>query len=163
MVNYSSVTDTKRSTGVHDAIGKLQRLTELFQHRRAQLAQRVGITEQQWRVLEEISTEHFIPSMFAREKHSSAAAVSKVLRQLIDKQLVAARISETDGRQRQYELTTGGKQLMKKLRQHRQRAIDSIWTDFDAAQLQQFSGFADQLIERIEHYAGDTRDKSDKE
>lgn len=140
---------------MHVAIEKLQQLTDLFQRRRSQLARRVGITEQQWRVLEEITSEHFMPSMFAREKNSSAAAVSKVLRQLIDKQLIEAHISETDGRQRQYELTAGGKALMKKLRHNRQQAIETIWTDFDSGSLQQFNRFADQLIDRIETYAGD--------
>ena len=51
----------------------------------------MGITIEQWRVLEEISTDHFIPSMFARSRDSSAAAVSKILRQLLDGVLVLGR------------------------------------------------------------------------
>lgn len=155
MVNHGLVMASEtRQDVVLQAIGKLQRLTDLFQRRRAELARRVGLTEQQWRVLEEISREHFIPSMFAREKESSAAAVSKVLRQLLDKELVAVSISPTDGRQRDYELTPGGKRVMGRLRRLRQQAIDSIWTDFDAAALARFNDFADQLSARIEAYAG---------
>src|SRR5688572_30242053 len=60
---------------IHASIAQLQRLAELFQQRRQQLAKRAGLSEQQWRVLEEISTEHFIPSLFARSSESSAAAV----------------------------------------------------------------------------------------
>lgn len=148
-----------RQEVVLDAIGKLQRLSDLFQRRRAQLARRVGLTEQQWRVLEEISREHFIPSMFAREKERSAAAVSKVLRQLLDRSLITVTISQTDGRQRDYELTASGKRLMGRLRKLRQEAIDSIWADFDARALAQFNDFADQLSARIEDYAGDDSPK----
>ena len=65
-----------------------------------QLAQSVGLTEHQWGVLEEISTEHFMPSMFARQRDSTPAAVSKTLRQLIDKGLIEVKLNKSDGRQR---------------------------------------------------------------
>jgi len=98
----------RRPPAVHRAIGQLQRLTELFGKRRVQLATGVGLTEQQWRVLEEIATEHFMPSMFARGRRSTAAAVSRIIRQLLDKQLVSVSVSRTDGRQRRYVLTAKG-------------------------------------------------------
>src|SRR6187402_2780311 len=109
---------------IHRTIERLQQLTELFEARRQQLARSVGLTEQQWRVLEEISTAHFIPSLFARDRESSAAAVSKVLRQLIDKELVRVSISDKDARQRDYELSDSGKRVMSELRTRRQHAID---------------------------------------
>lgn len=138
---------------IHRAIAQLQRLTELFQQRRAQLAKHVGLTEQQWLVMEEISTEHFMPSMFARSQDSSAAAVSKIIRQLIDKELISVSISESDGRQRQYELTAQGKRVMSSLRQRRQKAIDAIWTDLDQKQLSLFTDVSEQLITAIEAYS----------
>ncbi len=70
---------------IHEAIGHLGRLSELFQKRRVQLAESVGLTEHQWGVLEEIALDHFMPSMFARQRESSAAAVSKTLRQLLSR------------------------------------------------------------------------------
>lgn len=138
---------------IHRAIGQLQRLTELFQQRRAQLAKQVGLTEQQWLVMEEVSTEHFMPSMFARSQASSAAAVSKIIRQLIDKELISVSISENDGRQRQYELTTQGKRVMSALRQRRQKAIDAIWTDIEPKKLSLFADVSQQLISAIEAYS----------
>lgn len=138
---------------IHRAIAQLQRLTELFQERRAQLAKQAGLTEQQWLVMEEVSTEHFMPSMFARTKDSSAAAVSKVIRQLLDKELISVSISESDGRQRQYELTAQGKRVMSHLRQRRQRAIDAIWAGLDKKQLSQFAEVSEQLISAIEAYS----------
>lgn len=138
---------------IHRAIGQLQRLTELFQQRRAQLAKQVGLTEQQWLVMEEISTEHFMPSMFARSQESSAAAVSKIIRQLIDKELISVSISENDGRQRQYELTTQGKRVMSALRQRRQKAIDAIWADIDPKKLSLFADISQQLVSAIEAYS----------
>ncbi len=153
-VNYSyMVTVANNAPQIHRAIAQLQRLTDLFQARRAQLAKHVGLTEQQWLLMEEISTEHFMPSMFARTKDSSAAAVSKIIRQLIDKDLISVSISESDGRQRQYELTAQGKRVMSNLRQRRQRAIDAIWAGLDKRQLAQFADVSEQLISAIEAYS----------
>lgn len=145
---------------MYRSIALLQRLTELFEQRREQLATRVGLTVQQWRVLEEISTEHFIPSLFARSQESSAAAVSKVLRQLLDKGLVRVSVSVADGRQRQYELSARGRQLMLRLRAHRQRAIEAIWTGLPADRLCAFSELSAELIARIERHAAQENHKS---
>ena len=51
----------------HAAIECLGRLSELYQRRREQLAASVGLTDREWDVLEEIATEHFMPSLFARQ------------------------------------------------------------------------------------------------
>ena len=91
------------------AIEAMTALAEIFERRREVLARDAGITIEQWRVLEEISTEHFIPSMFARSRDSSAAAVSKILRQLLDAGLVTAAIGRADRRNRSYKLTAKGR------------------------------------------------------
>ncbi len=137
---------------VHDAIAKLQRLTELFQERRSALATEAGVTEQQWEVLERIATEHFMPSMFARRRESSAAAVSRLIRQLLDKRLVSASAREHDGRQRQYVLTAKGRRTLDALRTSRQAAIDAIWATLDHRALATFARVSDELIRRIEGY-----------
>jgi DNA-binding MarR family transcriptional regulator len=138
---------------VHRAIGQLQRLTELFGKRRVQLATGAGLSEQQWRVLEEIATEHFMPSMFARGRRSTAAAVSRIIRQLLDKQLVSVSVSRTDGRQRRYVLTAKGKRTLTALRTQRRRAIDAVWMDLDPEALDAFNRSAGELIGRLEAYA----------
>src|ERR1019366_4703801 len=74
-----------RRDPIFRAIEAMTALTEILERRREVLARDARITIEQWRVLEEISTEHFIPSMFARSRDSSAAAVSKILRQLLDR------------------------------------------------------------------------------
>ena len=61
---------------IHDAIACLARLSEAYAGRRQELAASVGLTEQQWSVLDEIENEQFMPSLFARRRESSAAAVS---------------------------------------------------------------------------------------
>ena len=138
---------------VHTAIERLTRLCELFQERREQLAGRVGLTEAQWEVLEEISTESFMPSMFAQREEQSRAAVSKVIRLLLDRGLVRVAISSADGRQRDYALTADGKATLAKLRAEREKAIAAIWAPLDQRTLSQFSEFSAELIERIERYA----------
>ena len=138
---------------IHASIASLQRLTDLLAQRRRQLAERAGLTEQQWSVLEEISTEHFIPSLFAKQRESSAAAVSKILRQLLDKDFVHVGVSEGDGLQRQYELSAKGQRTIERLRAERQRAIDAIWRELSAQELQSFSATSAELAARIERYA----------
>lgn len=135
---------------VHSAIAHLRRLTEVFQRRRAQLAADVGLTEHQWGLLEEISSEHFMPSMFAKQQQSSAAAVSKTIRQLVDKGLVSVSLAETDSRQRRYELTKKGRVVMDRLRSARQEVIERVWLRLDPAALHAFNEFAQGLTEQLE-------------
>jgi DNA-binding MarR family transcriptional regulator len=152
----SSSAPAQASTSIsdaHAAIECLGRLAELIAERRAQLARSVGLTDQQWGVLEEIATEHFMPSLFARRRESSAAAVSKILRQLVDKGLVVAAIGKDDARQRTFSLTARGKRVMEELRQRRQEAIRDIWLPLDQADVAAFTSFGKELIARLEHYA----------
>jgi DNA-binding MarR family transcriptional regulator len=138
---------------IEAAIGSLGRLTDLFQRRRAQLARGVGLTVQQWRVLEEISTEHFLPSLFARERECTPAAISKTLRQLLGKGLIRAAISNEDGRQRRYQLTAEGRRVIEKLRGERRRAIRAIWSELPGEELARFARFAGDLGDRLERFA----------
>ena len=146
---------TPDAAEVHEAIVELRRLTDVFAHRRRELAAACGLTEQQWRVLEEVSTEHFMPSMFARERDSSPAAVSKVLRQLGDKDLISVSVSPDDGRQRRYELTHTGAAVMRDLRARRKRAMDLVWSDLDRRDLRAFVEFGRTLAARLEAYDED--------
>jgi DNA-binding MarR family transcriptional regulator len=138
---------------IHEAIERLTRLCDLFQQRREQLAASAGLTVGQWSVLEEISTEHFMPSMFARHEETSRAAVSKVIRQLLDRGLIQVAISQLDGRQRDYALTSEGKHMLGKLRSEREKAIEAIWLPLDSEALLLFSDFTGDLTERIQRYA----------
>jgi DNA-binding MarR family transcriptional regulator len=145
-----------RVQAAHEAIAQLTRLSDLFQERREQLAQSAGLTVSQWSVLEEISTEHFMPSMFAQSEATSRAAVSKVIRQLLDRDLVQVAISQVDGRQRDYALTPAGKSVLEKVRAERQKAIEAIWLPLDADALAHFTQFSSLLSERIERFASKT-------
>lgn len=142
-----------RVQAAHEAIARLTKLSDVFQQRREQLASRAGLTVSQWSVLEEISTEHFMPSMFAQTEATSRAAVSKVIRQLLDRELIQVAISAVDGRQRDYTLTNSGKTTLERLRSERQKAIDAIWLPLDADALSQFSKFTALLVDRIERFA----------
>jgi DNA-binding MarR family transcriptional regulator len=137
---------------VHQAIACLGRLSDAFRRRREQLALSVGLSDGQWGVLEEISHEHFMPSMFAKTRDSSAAAVSKTLRQLLDKGLVSVTLSRSDGRQRAYVLTTKGKRIMQTLREERAVAIEEIWLKLDSHLVDSFVSFGTQLSEHLEQY-----------
>ena len=142
-----------RTTDVHEAIGRLQRLADLFHQRRTQLAQGAGLTEAQWDVLERIASEQFMPSLFARHRDSSPPAVSRIIRQLLRKRLITVSVSATDGRQRRYQLTARGRKTLDALRGLRRRAIDTIWMDLDPRALTAFTDFSGELITRLEAYA----------
>lgn len=142
-------------TDVHAAVACLGRLTEVFRQRRLELAASVGLTEQQWSVLDEIEQADFMPSMFARRRESSAAAVSKILRQLQDKELVLVSLSENDGRQRNYELSPLGKRTLDRLRELRQHAISEVWLEFGADEVIEFTRFGNELMARLERYSKD--------
>jgi DNA-binding MarR family transcriptional regulator len=149
-----------QASRIHAAIACLQRLTDLFAERRQQLARSVGLSEQQWAVLEEISSEHFMPSLFARQRESSAAAVSKILRQLLQKELVSVGLGAGDGRQRRYELTAKGKRCIEGLRREREVAIRTVWSGFDSAGLEAFSRFGTRLAQRLTSYAESVKERT---
>jgi DNA-binding MarR family transcriptional regulator len=143
----------RKRSAVHDAIEQLRVLAAVFERRRESLAREVGLTVEQWRVLEEVATEHFMPSMFARSRESSQAAVSKILRQLLDAGIIRSAISNGDRRQRVYALTAKGRRVLGELRANRQRAIDNIWATLPAGELAAFRNFARRLTARIEAWA----------
>jgi DNA-binding MarR family transcriptional regulator len=157
-VKYFSVETSESRAVVHDAILQLGRLSELFQKRRNQLAEGVGLTEHQWGVLEEVSTEHFMPSMFARQRESSPAAVSKTIRQLVDRGLVTVSLHAEDARQRKYELTASGREVIERLRASRERAIAEVWDRLPKDELERFCSFGRDLADRLEQLAAGSRD-----
>lgn len=135
------------------AIASLQRLSELFLERRRQLAREAGLTETQWQVLEEIGDESFMPSMFARQRDCAPAAVSRTLRQLLDRDWVRASIGVDDGRQRVYRLTARGRRKLAQLVEGRVDAIAAIWEPFAPSELRTFTRLATELADRLEAYA----------
>jgi len=134
------------------AIQSLQRLTDLFRERRIQLARAIGLSEAQWRLLEEIAGESFMPSMFAKRRDCSPAAVSRTLRQLQDRELVTARISQADARQREYSLTPAGRRVLERLHRERAQAIEAIWQPLTVSDLERFTRFATRLGDDLEVY-----------
>jgi len=150
------VADTKRTEDratVRRAIANLQRLADLLAERRAQLARQAGLTEQQWRLLEEIAAPGFLPSLFARQSEVTPAAVSKVLRQLLDKGLVEVSISGRDARQRQYKPTASGRKALERIEAAREDAVRAIWSTLDRGDVERFADLAEELARRLESYA----------
>jgi DNA-binding MarR family transcriptional regulator len=139
---------------IHSAILLLQRLTDLFRERRRQLARAADLSESQWRALEEIDGDAFMPSMFARSQDCTPAAVSRTLRQLLDRGLVAVSIAPVDARKRVYRLTPTGRRRLRRLNASRERAIETIWEQFSAEELAGFNRFAAALGDALEEYRG---------
>jgi DNA-binding MarR family transcriptional regulator len=139
------------------AIAALQRLADRLVARRAQLAAEAGLTESQWRVLEEIAAPGFLPSLFARRSETSPAAVSKILRQLQDLDLVTASIAERDARQRRYVLSPRGRKTLAQIEAAREDAVREVWTRLDPGDLRRFSEVAEEVSTRLEHYAASRR------
>jgi len=143
--------------GVHRAIAALQRLSEAFLERRRQLAAQVELSESQWRLLEEIAGEDFMPSMFARRRDRTPAAVSRGLKGLLERGLASVSIAAGDARQRVYRLTPEGRRLLRRLRDRRERAVSAIWSRFGPSELDAFVRFAEELSDHLEAYAREHR------
>lgn len=152
---------TKRSRAL-DCVEMLGDLTALFEERRAQLAAGAGLSVQQWHALEEVSSEQFMPSLFAKRRASSAAAVSKILRQLTDKGLVEAHVSSTDARVRQYRLTAPGKKRLAEVRAQRQRALDEVWMRLSGEELEQFLSAGRAVTQRLGRWTEGQRRQQEK-
>jgi len=93
-----------------------------------------------------------MPSLFAARRCVTPAAISKLLRSLLEAGLVEAGIATQDRRQRTYQLSASGRRILARLRASRQQAIDEVWSDISAAELDQFAGFGERLSERLERY-----------
>ena len=145
----------RKQKALFAAVEGLGRLTELMERRRQQLAREVGLSPQQWRVLEEIAREDFMPSLFARAQECAPAAVSRTLRQLLDRGLVQVSIARDDARRREYALTARGRRTLEQLRRARERALEAVWADFDRSDLERFASFGGELADRLEAYARD--------
>jgi DNA-binding MarR family transcriptional regulator len=135
------------------AIETLQQLSELFRLRRRQLAAEVGLTETQWQLFEEVAEEHFMPSLFARERDCAPAVVSRGLRSLVDAGLVESSIGEADARHRVYRLTATGRGLQRRLRKRRAEAIDAVWEPLSERELAAFIRTAGEIAERLSTHA----------
>lgn len=135
------------------AVEVISRLAGLFAIRRRQLAERAGLTVQQWQALESVQLEHFMPSLFAAERDSSPAAVSKILRQLSDKGLIEAELSRVDGRQRNYSVTPAGRLCLDGLRAERKRAIERVWMQLSEQELAEFEAVGTKLGGLLERFA----------
>ena len=143
---------TTRQQTIHKAIMALQRLSDLFNQRREQIALGVGLSVKQWGLLEEIATLPFMPSLFAQHRSVTPAAVSKLVRGLLDRDLIRTSIAKGDRRQRNYVLTNKGRRLLDRVRLSRQNAIDEVWSDLPASELRRFAQFGDELGDRLESY-----------
>ena len=142
------------AASIHRAIQGLQRLAELFAERRRQLAREAGLSEGEWQVLEEIAGERFMPSLFARRRRVSPAAVSRTLRGLKKRGCVRDAIAPRDARRRAYSLTAEGRRVLARLQASRARAIEAIWAPLPSGELVRFGSFASELADRLEAYAG---------
>ena len=148
------------SNDLHGAIAGLGRLTDLFQERRRRLAREAGLSEAQWRLLEEIAGEEFMPSLFARRRACTPAAISRTLRGLLEQGLVSVEISAADARQRVYRLTPRGRAILEQLEASRARAIAAVWSQFTPDELAGFRGFTSALCDSLERYLGESSERS---
>lgn len=140
-------------SALYEAVESLGRLADVMERRRQQLARQVGLTPQQWRTLEGITQQGFLPSLFARERESSPAAVSRTLRQLLERELVEVRPSVDDARKREYLLTAEGVSVLEKLRDAREAALSAVWSDLPPDEISRFARFGGLLADRLAVYA----------
>ncbi len=137
----------------YEAIRVLQELADVFEDRRRQLAAEAGLSDLQWRVLERVAEENFMPSLFAKNRGQSPAGVSRTLHQLLDRGLVRVSIGRGDARQRDYALTARGKRVLADMRIRREEAIDAVWLKVSEDELAAFAAIGAGLAIRLRGYA----------
>lgn len=135
-----------------EAIDALLRLTDVVERRRAQMARQVGLTDAQWRVLEEVGQEDFLPSLFARDRRLQPAAVSRTLRELAERGWVRPLPVAGDRRKREYVLTVRGGEVLERLRAAREEALVAVWDGLPADELAGFQKLATRLADGLEAY-----------
>ena len=146
-----------RAARTERAIESLQGLVEIFEDRRESLARAAALSPTQWQVLEQVARDDFMPSLFARRREVSAAAVSRTLRQLLDARLVDVQISPRDARQRLYRLTEKGKKALADVHAERARAIAAVWDTISDADLGRFERVCRDLGDRLRAYEAERR------
>ena len=62
-------------------------------------------------------------------------------------------ISQNDGRNREYRLTSTGERALADLKRSREAAIESVWMTQDASEIESFAEFARKLVRAIEDYS----------
>jgi len=112
------------------------------------------LTDLQWRVLEQVAEDDFMPSLFARSRQQSPAGVSRTLRQLLERDLVSVSIGRGDARQREYGLTKKGRRLLAGMRLRREEAIEAVWLKLSEEDLARFAAIGAGLGVRLRGYAG---------
>lgn len=132
-------------------------LVDLYGERRRQLARGALLTEAQWRVLEEIEGEAFMPSLFARRRALNSAAVSRTLRQLLDDGLISVEIARADARQREYRLTRSGRGALARVASGRERALEKVWSALSAEELDAFARISGKLNAALEAHLKDVQ------
>jgi len=152
IVMATKQSDEARPAHIQQAIEALQGLVEVFEDRREALARSVGLSPTQWQVLEQVGRDDFMPSLFARRRDVSAAAVSRTLRQLLDQRLVDVQISPRDARQRLYRVTEKGRKALDEVHDERQRAITAVWEALSDTDLKRFEKLSRGLAERLLAY-----------
>jgi DNA-binding MarR family transcriptional regulator len=97
--------------------------------------------------------------MFARGREQSPAAVSRVIRQLLDRKLIAPAVARgNDRRHRTYALTALGRRTLEALRTRRGDAVEAVWLHLDARDLSTFTKVSSELAARLEAYAARQED-----
>lgn len=146
-----------RSVRIQRTIEALQGLVEVFEDRREALARSVGLSPAQWQVLEQVGQDDFMPSLFARRRDVSAAAISRTLKQLLERRLVEVQISPRDARQRLYRVTARGRKALDQLRGERERAIEAVWEALSDTDLARFERLCGELTRRLRAYEATRR------
>lgn len=153
----SKTSATHRQARTERTIEALQGLVEVFEDRRASLARSAGLSPSQWQVLEQVGQDDFMPSLFARRRDVSPAAVSRTLRQLLDARLVDVHISPRDARQRLYRLTRKGRKALDAVHEERAQAITAVWDSLSEADLTRFERLCRNLAGRLHDYEAKRR------
>ncbi|MFI8879958.1 MarR family winged helix-turn-helix transcriptional regulator [Streptomyces sp. NPDC055243] len=143
-------------TGPMEVIGRINRCAALLQQAEDAPLRRVGLTRPEFDLLGALRrTGHELtPSELARETFSSGAAVTKRLKQLQERDLVARRADTRDRRVSHVSLTGTGRDLVDSLLPDQLAYETVVLAGLDADGQGQLSGLLGELLSQLEGRLG---------
>ncbi|MBU6444682.1 MAG: MarR family transcriptional regulator [Alphaproteobacteria bacterium] len=130
-----STNDQKLPAYRHSLAGTLLAAREAMMAPIRPYLREAGVTEQQWRVLRVLDESDSDPTALAEAALLFAPSVTRILKDLVDRDLIVRRADPQDGRRSILSLTPAGRALIRKTSRRTVHVLESYAEHFGAERL----------------------------
>lgn len=129
---------------------KLQQAREAFMGRFRPIFQDADLTDQQWRVLRVLEAEDEIDGVaLAKRAMLLTPSLSRILKDLSARNLIARQVSSEDGRRTLHSLTPAGRRLIDQIAPKLNPVFDQLKDRLSAQQIRTLNALLDDVIEGL--------------